>query len=193
MGDHEKVLTAAMHMDGQAYLWYLEYVENRDDVDWDKFVEMVIERFSNVEGRNLVAQFNKLKQEGSAQEYIQQFEELKAFMINNNRSLTEEYFVQSFISGLKDEIGRMVEMFNPKTLSSAIQLAKKQEMLLGSLGRGGRMIGKWIIGPGEHNWKRGTGDTNQTIKPQLPSSNQGRYAPIKKLSNRGKEEEKLVL
>lgn len=72
MSDHEKILTVAMHMDGQAAmhmdsqadLWYLECVENRDDVDWDKFVEMVIERFTNIEGRNLVAQFNKLKQKG---------------------------------------------------------------------------------------------------------------------------------
>lgn len=64
MSDYERVLTTAMHMDGQADLWYLEYVESRNDVDWDRFVEIFIDQFSNIEERHLVAQFNKLRQEG---------------------------------------------------------------------------------------------------------------------------------
>lgn len=46
-------------------------------------------------------------------------------MVSNNRSLMDDYFVQSYLSGLKEEVARMVEMFNLITLDSVVQLAKK--------------------------------------------------------------------
>ncbi|XP_026459456.1 uncharacterized protein LOC113360127 [Papaver somniferum] len=44
-----------------------------------------------------------------------------------NPSLSETYFIMSFLSGLKEEIGRSVSMFHPSTLSEAFSLARLQE------------------------------------------------------------------
>ncbi|XP_026384181.1 uncharacterized protein LOC113279725 [Papaver somniferum] len=47
-----------------------------------------------------------------------------------NPTLSEEYFVMSFLSGLKDEIGKSISMFHPKTLADAFSLARLQEQKL---------------------------------------------------------------
>ncbi|XP_057808649.1 uncharacterized protein LOC131023124 [Salvia miltiorrhiza] len=154
MSDTDKILTAAMHIEGQADVWYLEYVEGKDDLTWEGFKELVLDRFSNIEEKNLVAQFNKLKQETDVLSYTLKFEALKAFTVSNNRGLSEEYFVQSYISGLKDEIARMIEMFNLTTYKSAVQLAKKQELLIGSLGRGSKHFSKIGGNSFDSGWKK---------------------------------------
>lgn len=141
VNEAEKIATAAIYMEGKIDLWYWEYVEGMEGLAWEEFGRLVIERFSNAEGVNLVAQFNKLKQSGDVMSYTLQFEELKAFMVSDNRQLKESYFVQSYISGLKDEIAGMVEMFNPSSLKQTIQLARKQELQLLSMGRGLRLAG----------------------------------------------------
>lgn len=51
----KKILTAAMYKNGVADLWYLEYVEERLDVNWDEYVNLAMERLANIEGKNLVA------------------------------------------------------------------------------------------------------------------------------------------
>ena len=53
------------------------------------------------------------------EEYEEKFEELKTLMLIRNPKLDEEYFVSSFISGLKEEIKPMVKMVKPQTLSKA--------------------------------------------------------------------------
>ncbi|KAH6823966.1 hypothetical protein C2S53_016570 [Perilla frutescens var. hirtella] len=126
MNDAEKIATAAMYMDRKVDLWFLEYVEGMEGVPWEEFGKLVLGRFSNKDGVNLVAQFNKLKQKSDVMDYTLQFEELKAFMVSENRQLKESYFVQSYISGLKEEIARMVEMFNLSLLNQTIQLPRKQ-------------------------------------------------------------------
>ncbi|XP_057780007.1 uncharacterized protein LOC130998610 [Salvia miltiorrhiza] len=147
LSDVDKILTAALYMEGNADLWYLEYVEGLDGLTWEEFSCLVVERFTNLEEKNLVAQFNKLKQDSDVMSYTLKFEELKAFMVGDNR---EDYFVKSYLSGLKDEISNMVEMFNPRTLGQAIKLAKRQELQLLSLGRGPKQVSKVQ----ESNWKK---------------------------------------
>lgn len=61
----------------------------------------------------MVAEFNKLRQTDSVLAYQEQFEELRALMLVSNNSLSEQYFISSFISGLKEEIKFVVQMFLP--------------------------------------------------------------------------------
>lgn len=161
MSETEKIDTAAMYMEGRADLWYLEYVEGMEGISWGEFGKLVIERFSNAEGVNLIAQFNKLRQTSDVMSYTFQFEELKAFMVSDNRQLKESYFVQSYISGLNDDIARMVEMFNPSSLKQAIQLARKQELQLVSMKGESRQMSGFI------SLKEGSGKSNESNKAAM--------------------------
>lgn len=118
------------------------------DLTWEAFIEMVFIIFSNLEGKNLIVQFNKLKQDIDVTGYTLKFEELKTFMVSADRNLSEEYFVHSCLSGLKVAI--MLEIFNPSTLNEAIKLAKKQELMIIYLGRGLRQFSKNLTSSGEN-------------------------------------------
>lgn len=71
--------------------------------------------------------FNKLKQVGTVNDYEDKFEELRALISSRNRNFTEEYYVSSFVSGLRDHIKGAVKMFRPQTLADTIFLAKQEE------------------------------------------------------------------
>lgn len=141
-------------------MWYLEYMEGIERMSWAEFGRLVVERFSNAEGVNLVAQFNKLKQSDNVMSYTLQFEELKAFMVSENRKLKKSYFVQSCISVLKDEIARIVEMFNPSSLNKTIQLARKQELQLLSMGREIKQSG----------WQKGRSEEGNRVTQEIKSN-----------------------
>lgn len=125
--EHEKVLLAAMHLDGKADNWYMDYLEGRDHIGWNRFAEMVVERFSEENGEDIVEIFNNLKQKGSVEEYRLRFEELKAYVVQLDLNWTEDYFIRCFIGGLKEKLKSTVKMLRPHTLSQAIILAKHQE------------------------------------------------------------------
>lgn len=65
-------------------------------------------------------EFNKLKQAGS-------IEELKSLTLVKNLSPPNEYFVDSFIGGLNDNVKHFTRAFNPITLSKAVKYARLQE------------------------------------------------------------------
>lgn len=122
MNEEDMVLTAAMHMEGQADSWYLDYLEKQPRVTWDKFCDLVIARFTDVFGGSVVGEFKKLKQDKSVHEYVLQFEELKGLIGDKHQFLTEDYYIDNFVTGLKEEIGQMVAMLKPQTLSDAMFL-----------------------------------------------------------------------
>lgn len=126
--------------------WYFDYVEGKEIMMWEKFCDLLLKRFQNGEGSNLEERFNKLKQQSSVSEYIKEFEELKAFMVTMYRSLPEDYYIKSFISG------QMVEIFSPGSLLMAMQLAIKQEHILLVMNKGHKLTQK-----GYTVWKREQG------------------------------------
>lgn len=89
-----------------------------------------MERFLEGEGENLIGDFNKLQQEGTVEEYRELFEELKSFVLHTYRFLNDEYFLKSFLTGLKPELRDLVMVQRPLTLSKAFNIAKLQESVL---------------------------------------------------------------
>lgn len=79
---------------------------------------------------DVVEEFNKLRQDGLVEDYQKEFKELRAFVRLSQTSLTEPYFVSSFISGLKDKLRSMVKMLMPTTVKHAVKKAKLQELML---------------------------------------------------------------
>jgi len=63
-------------------------------------------------------------------EYQEKFEELGALMWNAQPTLTDQYFVSSFISGLKDELRSMVKMMMLMTIRQVAEKARLQKLTL---------------------------------------------------------------
>ena len=125
--DVKKVKLAGLHFEGKASIWFRFYHSTRINVGWKAFVTDVTIRFENPENRDVQDLFNKLSQLSIVTDYEDKFEELRSLVAGRNKGFTEEYFVSSFISGLKDHIKTVVRMFRPQTLVDAIFLAKQEE------------------------------------------------------------------
>lgn len=70
MNEGDMILTAAMHMEGQADSWYLDYLEKQPSITWDRLCGLVIARFGDVFGESVVGEFKKLKQERTVHDYM---------------------------------------------------------------------------------------------------------------------------
>lgn len=122
-----KVKMDGLHFEGKANVWYRFHQSSRGVVPWKVFVVEVINRFENPDSRDVQDLFNKLKQTSTISDYEDNFEELRALVVTKQKGFTEEYFVSSFISGLKDSIKGAVRMFRPQSLLDAVYLAKQEE------------------------------------------------------------------
>ncbi|XP_026378286.1 uncharacterized protein LOC113272700 [Papaver somniferum] len=138
MDEEQKVHLAAMYLEGKADIWFQDYHIGKEILVWDAFQKAICLRFQELDHDDIVGEFNKLCQMGTVLEYQEMFEELKALMLAKNKHLTEEYFISSFISELKDELRIAVQMFSPTTLDKAIYLARMQEVLLESTSKRAR-------------------------------------------------------
>lgn len=97
---------------------------------WPEFVKLVCQRFSTAGYENIVGQFNKLTQKGKVEEYITQFDELKYYVMAQEGFHREYYYVDNFVSGLKEEISQYLYNQKPKSMQEARDLARGQEHFL---------------------------------------------------------------
>ncbi|KAL4290985.1 hypothetical protein GQ457_14G012040 [Hibiscus cannabinus] len=103
--------------------------DNFDTIDF-RVVRPSQPRFFDKLHTGAIEEFNKLFQTSVVDDYQEKFEELKPFMLQHNAKLGEDYFVLSFISGLKEELRHMVKMHEPKHSHDAYRKAKLYELSL---------------------------------------------------------------
>lgn len=96
-----RVFCAALHMEGDADIWYRTIEEEKTNLLWPEFSRLVCQRFSKSGYENIVGQFNKLVQRGSVDEYINKFDELRNYVMLQEGFHRESYYIDNFISGLK--------------------------------------------------------------------------------------------
>lgn len=124
--DNQKVDLASLYLIGKAESWYNSYIVVRRQVDWEDFVVDLCSRFKEDIGSNVVEEFNKLSQSGTIDEYLDTFENLKGLMPQRNPLLPEEYFLDSFMGGLKPNLKHFVRAFKPATLVDVVEYARLQ-------------------------------------------------------------------
>lgn len=88
---------------------------------------MITDRFSLVSEYDIVDQFYNLKQADSMVDYVDRFEEMVSMVKRHNASMSNTYFICSFISGLKDHIQYHLQCHRPIALSQAYQYPKRLE------------------------------------------------------------------
>ncbi|XP_057986530.1 uncharacterized protein LOC110636696 [Hevea brasiliensis] len=125
----QKVPIASLFLVDRADAWFHNW--NRGGVhSWEEFEKGICSRFGDEGLEDLVEGFIKLRQEGSLEEYQDEFEELRIRIERLMPELGESYFLFAFMGGLKDEIRMVVRMMKPVSLSQAIEVARLQEQLL---------------------------------------------------------------
>ena len=92
-------------------------------------------------------------------------------MLIQNPGLSEEYFISSFTSGLKEEIKPMVKMFRPNTLSGAMEIAHLQEQALKSQGKTVKDGHKVMAKPKFGMYKHPTSTNGGVSTYKLPQDN----------------------
>ncbi|KAK2991372.1 hypothetical protein RJ640_024045, partial [Escallonia rubra] len=87
-----------------SFNWRLEDGMKPEDMDMS-------EKFSNVSRGNVIRDFEQLRQVTTVGEYYNQFEELRAQVVEEFRILDESYFLTSFVGRLRPGIRSLVEQF----------------------------------------------------------------------------------
>ncbi|VFQ78679.1 unnamed protein product [Cuscuta campestris] len=123
----EQVNLASIHLKGRAEIWFSNYGQWRNNICWDEFVMDLGARFNEDDHNDIVEEFNKLCQTGDLEEYVDKFEELKGLLLRKRPNMPQEYFLDSFIAGLKPQIKPFVNAFAPTSVTKAISYARLQE------------------------------------------------------------------
>lgn len=126
----QKVNLAVAYLNDMADPWFQGWSKRRTKLNWQEFVEDFCVRFGKRTMTDTIEEFNKLRQEGSTNDYHIKFEELKSFFIISHLTLDELYFVSSLISVLKDELRSTVKMMQPATEKQAAEKARLLELAL---------------------------------------------------------------
>ncbi|KAE8729762.1 2,3-bisphosphoglycerate-independent phosphoglycerate mutase [Hibiscus syriacus] len=89
---------------------------------------VLVEQIVEVATMYLTEEFTKLTQKGSVEDYQEKFVELQPHILLQNPTLTEEFFMSLFISGLRDDIKHRVKALDLKSLSKACKQVKLYEL-----------------------------------------------------------------
>lgn len=165
--DSQKVYLASVHFDDKVEPWFFDYQQGKTNIPWESFVMDLCVQFEDVAHDSHVDSFNKLSQTTTVEDYFDQFERLKTHMLAHNPNLTENYFVLSFIKGLKKEIRHPVQTCKPETTSRAFYLARMQQSYVTNQVQNPKTISKKRPPSTSH-----CSNSSQSVKPTLsiPSS-----------------------
>lgn len=133
--EQQWVDVATMHFTGRAHRWKQGYLIDKPDITWEELVEAVYKRYDGVGLKLSIREFNKLMQTSTVEKYQEKFEDLRAKMLYLNPTLSEEHFVQSYISGLKEELVPFVDLSHPASLEVVYEQARLHEQALSIMWR----------------------------------------------------------
>lgn len=161
MDSHTKVVFTTLHLEGEADFWFQTLQVEQPGITWGQFIEQLLQRFSSGSQENLVGKFNKLTQTGSVRAYIEEFEELRGYMLARHSFQTEEFYLSSFLSGERADIQQALYVYRPPSLRDAMDKAKEQGHLMD-------LMEKRIKGASRNQFSPAS---------QKPSSDNGSYKP----------------
>jgi len=121
--EDQRLQMVAFSMEGEALSWFQWMHDNKLISTWQNFLHALEVRFAPSHYEDPRGALFKLCQTSTVREYQNQFESLA----NRIVGLPPPFFLSCFVSGLKPEIRREVQAFQPISLSQAISLAKLQE------------------------------------------------------------------
>eukprot|EP00253_Pinus_taeda_P014055 PITA_14055 len=123
--DATKLMLGSMYFENEWWQWWKWHQRcNGYFRTWTQFTKALRDRFEQED--SYLGRLTKLRQIGTVEEYISAFEGL-AF---RTKGLTDEFYTECFISGLKEAIKAQVLLHDPPTWTEACQVAHKVECAL---------------------------------------------------------------
>jgi hypothetical protein len=89
---------------------------NTNSITWAKFVVLINNRFAVETSFESIDNFRNINQTGSVMTYIDSFEELMGKLKLQIPTVTDDYFIGCFLSGLKEHIKIPLRSHYPRTL-----------------------------------------------------------------------------
>jgi hypothetical protein len=128
--DLAKLWYGVLHLDQERWQWWQWRKTYRQGyIAWTHFVAELYEYFDT--DTNHLGHLTKLKQSGIVEDFIDAFECL-AF---RTKGMSDVFFRECFISGLKDEIRAHVLMTRPQSWVEATKRAKESQQVVSSQNR----------------------------------------------------------
>ena len=125
--NEDRVKIVVLYISGKAEYWWHGTGCNANILPWHQLCRMIGDRFNETSSYEAIGQFHNLKQTRTVSEYVDKFEEFMGLVKRNNPSLPEDYFINSFVSGLKDHIQHHLQCHKPTNLTNAYWFAKRLE------------------------------------------------------------------
>lgn len=122
MTKEEAIKFAALHLDGLAHEWWYHSMITMDDTQitsYMDFIERLIKRLNNKDPELYFKELAQLKQEGSIEEFIRNFQRLSVLVTD----ISIKRLVVLFVDGLKDPLRGWVKSLNASTPQEAIKKA----------------------------------------------------------------------
>jgi hypothetical protein len=176
--DDQRLRLASFYMEGEALTWFQWMHSNGQLVSWPMFLHALELRFAPSQYEDPKGSLFKLCQTTTVKEYQNEFESLANRIIG----LPAPFYLSCFISGLKPEIRREVQAFQPISLSHAISLAKLQEDKVND--RPNRRSTTSLTGPNPPLLTRPSFRPPSPATPFQPNTPPNRPTPIKRLSHK---------
>lgn len=120
--DNMKLSIASAHLKGDANAWYRWKRTTVTVTTWLEFCSLVRARFSSKKFIDARMAINTIKQKGTVREHIPEFERLLNFVTD----FPEDHLINCFIHLVKPDIGSMVKLLEPSTLTAAFTKAINQ-------------------------------------------------------------------
>lgn len=125
--DEQRVEIATLYFVGRADTWLDGSGIDTDEISWLSFCRKLKKRFAEHSEYDVVAAFHKIQQVTTVDAYIDQFESALREVRKDNPELPENYFIRSFVAGLKDYVQNLTQVQRPDSVHEAYWLARRYE------------------------------------------------------------------
>ena len=113
-------------MEGMPWHWFKMLKKEDPNLDWEKFKSALFDRYGNQQSGNLFLQLKMLRQVGSVDEFVEEFEMLASQV----SGITDEQYMGLFMGGLKEDIRLEVQTLEPQNRYKAVSMARNVERKL---------------------------------------------------------------
>nr|KYP39247.1 Transposon Ty3-G Gag-Pol polyprotein [Cajanus cajan] len=139
----ERLRIAFISMEGKACHWFQYWRNQAKHPSWDEFTRALLKRYGENGRGTVYERLAAIRQTGSVEDYIQEFE----LLIAQAKPSSEEQVLGYFLAGLRSDLRSQVRPHDPKELNRAMEIARDIEEAMNDI----RSYGK----PQSHNSNSG--------------------------------------
>lgn len=163
--EREKLDLAYISMEGRAGYWFRFWKITAKNLSWEGLKEAMVRRFEGRDRGTIFERLAAIRQAGTVDEYVQDFEVL----VGQTKGIPEEHLLGYFFAGLQEDIRSQIRPYDPQELMAAMRIARDVEQAH----RGAR-TGGWNVAKNQPSWGRNTGGGGTVERSEPTRNSQGR-------------------